>query len=122
MDKAIWTIPESRMKAGREHRVPLSDLALEILKAQPGRTGRVFSTQTGRAFQSHVFSNLIRDMGIQGTVHGFRSSFRTWCAENGEDRQLAEMALAHVGGRPHRGLLFPLRPVQAEERIDATVG
>ena len=98
MDKAIWTIPADRMKAGREHRVPLSDRALETLTAQPGRSGRVFSTQTGRRYQSYAFSNLLRDLGIQGMIHGFRSSFRDWCAENNVDRQLAEAALAHSVG------------------------
>ena len=98
IDTATWTIPADRMKANREHRVPLSHRALEILKAQPGRSGRIFSSQTGKLYHAYTFSKLIADLGIPGTIHGFRSGFCDWCAENNVDRQLAEAALAHSVG------------------------
>jgi integrase len=95
------------MKAGRAHEVPLSGAALRLLERAkadaealwPG-TGWCFpSPQTGRPLTDPAVATLARSAGA--TVHGFRSCFRSWCAEVGIDRELAEMALAHAaeGGR-----------------------
>ena len=98
-----WRIPASRMKAGNEHRVPLSKAALDILEqARPLRdeSGLIFPspTRVGRPLSDMALTKILRDTGLaeRATVHGFRSSFRDWCAETGKPRELAEAALAHV--------------------------
>ena len=103
MDTATWTVPAERMKAGKEHRVPLSDAALAVLeearKLPTNRANLVFPSTRGKQLNDHALSNtLLRDLKVAGTVHGFRSSFRDWCAETGKPRELAEAALAHVVG------------------------
>ncbi len=98
----VWTIPGARMKAGRDHRVPLSQRAVELFEqAQvyaadsryvfPGRTSE-------RPLSNMVFLMLLRRMKRDGiTVHGFRSSFRDWAAEKTNvPRAVCEAALAHV--------------------------
>ena len=101
-DNRTWTIPGERMKAGREHRVPLSSQAIEVLnearKINPD-SDLIFSTVTGRMIQAPVLSALLRDAGIEATPHGFRSSFRQWTAEQTDfPREVCEHALAHVNG------------------------
>lgn len=103
MSGKVWTVPAERMKAGREHRVPLTDRALEILKP-------LYELRTGAL----VFPGARKDSAISGatiakalktagaghvTVHGFRSSFRDWAGEATEfPDSLAEQALAHIVG------------------------
>jgi len=98
-----WAVPGSRMKSGRPHRVPLSDPALAVLKklqaeVEPG--GFVFpGWKTGRPLTGMACLKLLKeDMKRDGfTVHGFRSSFRDWAAEQTNyPRDVAEAALAHV--------------------------
>ena len=115
---ATWTIPGSRMKTGREHRVPLSGRAVEVLRQarERARGELVFpSRRTGHELSPGAFREIMRALKIDGTVHGFRTSFRTWCAETGVDRQLAELALAHtvpgVEGVYQRSDLFEQRRV-----------
>lgn len=98
LEKEIWTIPASRMKAGKEHRVPLSPRAVEILKAvQEFRKEWLFPAARGGALSGMAMSMLLRRMQVDVTVHGFRSSFRDWCAEStGYAHEVAEMALAHT--------------------------
>ncbi len=97
IDRDVWTIPAARMKARREHRVPLSGRALDILaearKHHDG--GIVFRGAKGGAIHASMFGKMLRDLGIDGTAHGMRSSFRDWCAETGVAREVAEAALAH---------------------------
>ena len=88
LDARTWTIPGSRMKAGREHRVPLSDAALEGLrraKALDDNSGLVFPSlyKPGRELSDMTLTKLLRDNGLAetATVHGFRTSFKTWCME-----------------------------------------
>jgi len=104
LDKT-WTLPATRMKAGREHRVPLSGRALAILQEiQPHRHADeafVFpGTKLGRPLSNMAFLMLLRRMGRGDvTAHGFRSSFRDWAAERTNfPAEVAEMALAHVVG------------------------
>ncbi|MDE0658778.1 MAG: tyrosine-type recombinase/integrase [Chloroflexi bacterium] len=94
----LWTVPASRMKAGREHRVPLSNRAVEILaEAEELRENElVFPSARGRRMSDNTISKLLRDLGIDAVPHGFRSSFRDWCGEGGQSRELAEAALAHT--------------------------
>ena len=98
LEKAIWTIPASRMKAGKEHRVPLSGRAVEILKSTRGlRKEWLFPTSKGGKMSGMAMTMLLRRMKVDVTVHGFRSGFRDWSAEcTGYAHEVAEMALAHT--------------------------
>jgi len=108
LENQMWTIPASRMKAEEEHRVPLSADAVAILEGVRGLDASyVFPSPQGTAhgfgkpLSVNAFRPLFKRMKREGlTAHGFRSSFRDWCAEKAHaDRQLAEAALAHqVGG------------------------
>ena len=95
-----WRIPPERMKTGREHRVPLSAGALEVLRAARGladRSGVVFPSARARPLSEMAISKLVRDLGIGAVPHGFRSSFRDWAAEcTDAPREVCELALAHV--------------------------
>ena len=93
----LWAIPASRMKAGREHRVPLSEPAMAVLRemAQFGSEGFVFPGLKAASGLSDVALAKAVDAGA--TVHGFRSTFRDWAAETtAYPRELAEAALAHA--------------------------
>lgn len=95
----VWIIPESRMKAGKEHRVPLSTQASELLRALPRLEGSeyVFPAPRGGAFSDMSLLAVMRRMGRSEVPHGLRSSFRDWASERTTfPRELAEMALAHV--------------------------
>ncbi len=97
----VWTIPTERMKAGREHRVPLSDRCIEILNALPDRNGYVFKMQKSeKPLSDGAFRALMDRMGVFGfTPHGFRSSFRDWGAENVvEQSDALELCLGHSIG------------------------
>ena len=103
LDAALWTIPADRMKAGSAHRVPLSAAALGVLEAVKrlsGGEGLIFPSprKHGAPLSNMSLTKVLRDTGLAeaATVHGFRSSFRDWCAETGKRRELAEAALAHV--------------------------
>lgn len=98
LDKAVWTIPAARMKAGREHRVPLAPRAVEILKATKllGKDW-LFPAARGGKLSGMAMTMLLRRMKADVTVHGFRSGFRDWSAEcTGYAHEVCEMALAHV--------------------------
>jgi len=103
LDKKIWTVPAHRMKAGREHRVPLSKRATAILVRLTGaRSGDfVFPGQRrDKPLSNMAMEMMLRRMKIENaTVHGFRSSFRDWAGnETGYPRELIETALAHIIG------------------------
>lgn len=120
MDKALWTIPVGRTKAGKEHRVPLSAPALAIVRrmAEVREGDLVFSGgRRGKALSSNAILALLKRMKRTDlTAHGFRSTFRDWCAEQTNyPRDVAEMALAHAIGDKveaayRRGDLFEKRP------------
>ena len=99
LDEAVWAIPGERMKANREHRVPLSSRAVEVLReaGEYFSGGKlVFPSPTGKPLSNATLSKLCRDNAIGAVPHGFRSSFRDWCGETGQPRDVAEQALAHV--------------------------
>jgi len=93
----VWTIPGERMKAGKEHRVPLSDRAVEILKSLPRLGDFLFPGRKGAPLSHTVMLELLRGMVGNGvTVHGFRSTFKDWARERtGFTDDISEAALAH---------------------------
>tara|TARA_R110002049_G_scaffold118032_1_gene271894 strand:- start:114 stop:1370 length:1257 start_codon:yes stop_codon:yes gene_type:complete len=100
LDLGIWVVPDERMKSKREHRVPLSDDAVSVLKAVEGRSQRyVFpGHKRGSHLSNIAMLQVLKRLGRTDiTVHGFRSTFRDWCAESTNyPSDVAEMALAHV--------------------------
>ena len=107
-EAAVWTIPDTRMKGGREHRVPLGRRALEILdqadalREVSGATDPpdlVFPSRRLKPLRDVTFSKLVREHEIAAVPHSFRSSFRDWAAEQTDHRsEVIETALAHVVG------------------------
>ena len=94
----VWTVPAERAKAGKPHRVPLSGAAMAVLGAAADlRQGDlVFPSPTGRSLSNATMSKLLRELGIEAVPHGMRASFRSWCAEAGVSREVAEASLGHV--------------------------
>lgn len=96
----VWTIPKERMKAGKEHRVPLSTQAKALLRAMPREGDLVFfGRKVDTSLSDMSLTAVLKRMGRKDiTVHGFRSTFRMWCAEsvgNSFSREVCEHALAH---------------------------
>lgn len=102
LENRMWIIPGERMKAGRPHRVPLSDTVLALLNGIKGRSKQyVFpGARTGRPLSNMAMTSVLRNLGHNDlTVHGFRSTFRDWCAEETHYANIiAEQALAHTVG------------------------
>ncbi len=99
LDAATWTVPATRMKAGKEHRVALSRQAVELLRAVgPGKAGEVvFKAPRGGVFSDMALTAVMRRMNLTAVPHGFRSTFRDWAAERTAfPSEVCEMALAHV--------------------------
>lgn len=98
---ALWTIPATRMKSGREHRVPLSKPAIKLLRSLPSDRlpgGYVFPGMRG-PLSDMSLTAVLRRMGVSATAHGFRSTFRDWVSEStAHSGEVAEMALSHVIG------------------------
>ena len=100
-EEAIWRVPAERAKTKRTHEVPLSTRALELLteaREIADDSGLLFPSPRGRPLSDATLSKLIRELGINAVPHEFRSSFRSWCADSGIDREAAEACLAHVVG------------------------
>lgn len=111
-----WIIPEERMKMRQEHCVPLSKAALEVLeKARALHDGDLIfpALRSGKEIAESNLRNLLKKIGMKTTIHGFRSSFRSFCASRNINREIAEAALAHavagVEGDYQRDDLFELR-------------
>ena len=101
LEGRTWTIPAERMKAGRQHIVPLSDPAIALLKALPRfhDCPYVFPSPRGKAFSDMSLSAVMRRMKVDAVPHGLRSTFRDWASERTNyPRDVAEMALAHTIG------------------------
>jgi integrase len=101
-DDGVWVLPASRMKAAKEHRVPLGPRSLEIIKTAKylgGNSPFMFALR-GKPLSNMAMAMLVRRLGYGDiTVHGFRSTFRTWVAEETQHpNEVAEMALAHAIG------------------------
>lgn len=119
----VWTVPAARMKAGKEHRVPLSDAALALLAALPKGTpdALVFKAPRGGMLSDMTLAAVLRRMEVPAVPHGFRSTFRDWASERSNyPRDVAEMALAHAIGDKveaayRRGDLFEKRRLMMAE-------
>jgi integrase len=102
LESKIWTVPAHRMKAGREHRVPLSARAIVILETAAGRRSGAYifpGPGKDRPLSSNALRALLLRLKADFTVHGFRSSFRDWAGDaSAFPRELAEAALAHNVG------------------------
>jgi integrase len=100
LESKLWSVPPSRMKAGKEHRVPLSDRLVEILEALRCGDEYLFPREGGgKPLHPSSMWEVIRRMRDGATVHGFRSSFRDWVAEQtAYPSEMAELALAHAVG------------------------
>ena len=102
LETATWTVPATKMKNGRAHRVPLSKQAMNVLaeaRTLSDGTGPVFPSQRGKGMSDTTISKLLREHEIGTVPHGLRSSFRDWAAECSDvPREIAEHALAHVEG------------------------
>jgi integrase len=115
--KKTWIIPKDRMKAGKEHKVPLVDDALKLLDSLPRFEGSnfIFTAARGGPLSDMSISAVCKRMKVDAVPHGFRSTFRDWCAENTNfPREVAEQALAHtienkVEAAYRRGDLFKKR-------------
>ena len=111
-EAGVWTIPAARMKAGREFCVPLSTGALKVLeraRVLSPESSLVFPSRAGEGLPRNAPGRVLRRAGVASTVHGFRSSARSWMAESGVPAEVAEACLAHV---PRS------RVVQAYQRSD----
>ena len=123
IDQAMWVVPGDRMKAGKDHRVPLSDAALALLRELPRIAGTdlVFPAPRGGLLSDMTLVAVTRRMGVAAVPHGFRSTFRDWCSERtNHPREVAEMALAHTIGDKveaayRRGDLFEKRRAMMSE-------
>lgn len=124
LQRKVWIIPAERMKAGKEHRVPLSDAAIKLLEALPRFEGTnlVFpSPRSGKPLSDMSLSAVTRRMGVDVVPHGFRSTFRDWTAERTNyPHEVAEMALAHmIQSKTERAYrrddLFPKRALMMQD-------
>ena len=118
VDGDVWTIPASRMKGNRAHRIPLSEQAQHILTEAKRRfrsDGLVFAKPNGKQLSENAFSTLARREALGCHPHGYRKSFRNWCGDQEDiDRVAAELCLAHdtkgsVEGIYWRSDLLPQR-------------
>ena len=116
LESAVWTIPAERMKAGKEHRVPLSKPAVALLEGLSREEGveLVFPAPRGGMLSDMTLSACMRRMKLEAVPHGLRSTFRDWAGEHTNyPREVAEAALAHVVGGVEgayaRGDLFEKR-------------
>jgi integrase len=131
LEARLWTIPGSRMKAGKEHRVPLSNVAIEVLEGvrplavqrngEPAGGAPVFpGLRRALPLSSMAMISVLRRMGRSETAHGMRSAFADWCAEQTNfPSEVRELALAHIVGSRveqayRRGDLFEKRRQLAE--------
>lgn len=101
LDAAVWTIPANRMKARKLHRIPLSPAAValfrEMTSIRQAGTDLIFPAGNGNELSNMTLTKVLRDMKVPCTVHGFRSTFRDWAAEQTSlPGEVAEAALAHT--------------------------
>ena len=124
VSRGVWIVPAERMKASQEHRVPLSSRALEVLREAEefaDGSGLVFPSPRSKPLSDSTLSKLLRELGVQAVPHGFRSSFRDWCADTGATQgDCGGGAGAYCSRR--RGSIFQERSFRAPKRRDAGLG
>lgn len=99
LDEQVWTVPGTRMKNGRTHKVPLCSDATALLESLPRDhyTDLVFVSPRGKQLSDMTLTKVLKDMGHKVTQHGFRATFRTWAQEHTSyPEEVCELALAHV--------------------------
>lgn len=99
LDAKLWTVPAEHMKAGKAHKVPLSEAAVELLRSLPRHEGSnlVFQGNGGNPVSDSTLSKVTRSMKVHAVPHGFRSSFKDWARSNSAFAdEVSELALAHV--------------------------
>jgi integrase len=99
LNAKLWTVPATRMKAAKEHRVPLSEPALKLLRAVPRMKGSayVFTAPRGGPLSDMALGAVMRRMQVAAVPHGFRSTFKDWCrSSTSYADDVSELALAHV--------------------------
>jgi integrase len=122
----VWTVPADRMKAGREHRVPLCAAAVKLLRALPrvDDCEVVFPGRKNQPLSDMSLTAVMRRMQVNAVPHGLRSSFRDWASEcSSYPNEVAEMALAHAVGNAveaayRRGDLFAKRAAMMTDWAD----
>lgn len=130
MNSGAWVVPAERMKAGKEHRVPLSSLAVSLLERMPRHEGNdlVFPSPRGGLMSDMSLTAVMRRMDREEVPHGFRSTFRDWAGElTHYPRDMAEMALAHAIASAteasyRRGDMFEKRREMMEDWADFVSG
>ena len=96
LDAGLWTIPAARMKAGKEHRIPLAPAVVKLLEALPHDNVNVFPGVKNRPITTEAAMKLLKELRPGLTAHGFRSTFRDWAAETtSHPREVIEAAMAH---------------------------
>lgn len=104
LDAGIWRVPPERMKLKKEHRVPLSAIAVDLLRDLPqpqagDHDALVFPSPRGKVLSDMTLLMIVRRLGVPATPHGMRSTFKDWATElTSHPRELIEVALAHVPG------------------------
>ena len=114
IDAATWTVPGARTKTGDEHRVALSGRTLEILEAArslAARSGLIFPNTTGRQLSNNTMRKLLIDLNIPAVPHGFRASFRSWCADTGVPAK---------SPKPHSDTSSPASPAPTSAATSST--
>lgn len=130
MEAAVWTIPAARMKTAKEHVLPLTPAALEIVKEAQALGGGPFmfpGNARNRPLSFMTLTRLLRLFEVDESVHGMRSAFRDWAGEHGYDRELAEEQLSHARGNAveraySRSKLLARRRVMMEAWADYVLG
>ena len=124
-EQRTWTVPAERMKARKEHRVPLSTQAMAVLRdawGVSGGEGLVFPAPKGGAMSDMTFTGLLRRLKVDAVPHGFRSSFRDWAAEkSGAGWAVCESALAHTVGNSVEAS-YMRSDLLDQRRVDAGLG
>ena len=134
-DTETWVIPVERMKSGKRHRVPLSSQALDVLRdardlalarrkepltdesnGEWPSGGLIFPTPKGRVMNANALSDATHRLKLDAVPHGFRASFRNWCAETGVARELAEASLAHTLGENMAEIAYLQTDLLAQRR------
>ena len=122
----VWTVPATRMKAKREHRVPLSQRAVEILEAARtlgGSSDFAFPMRSGRPIGMSTLPKMLQQHRIPAVPHGFRSSFRDWAAEKTDHpREVIGGGAGARGPEQGRSRLRPFGPVRAAAAAHGRLG